>query len=522
MQFYISNIHILAQMDGNTSSSRSIGIDALFQSAGSGVQLFSGTVFYLIAVRLFNTTNVGALSLFVAIVGLFNIVFSFGLSTAAQHFTSYNLGKGDYASVKRTIHRILLLSTSLSLAGLVTLEVLAGEISSIFLHSMAYTEMVRLLGIVLFGSIMFGILNGVMLGVQMFRLSAILSIVIWGIYYFGALIFAVFLRSIETIVFGWIMGIFLGVIVELFILLFSVRKYLGNGDPPSNALIIRYSAPILLSGIISYGAMYADRFIVSGLLSLSYLGIYNFSLLIASAITFMVSPFSNILMPKFSEYFGRGEKETIASMVSVSSTLLSYIYVPSAMGIAALAPMILNLLAGSDYVSGAIPLIIIMFFSALFVTQFIIIQAISSIRKTKLFLYSSALALSGNTVLSILLIPHFELVGAALGFSSVGVLSFLVLYYFARKEGIISVDLGALTKIWLSAIIMFLSVFSLSNFMGQNMILLPLFIITGAAIYFVMSRVLRVFRVENKELILSLFPDRYIQFKRLLKLLVLH
>ena len=236
-------------MEVAPTASKSIGIDALFQSAGSGVQLFSGTVFYLIAVRLFNTTNVGALSLFVAIVGLFNIVFSFGLSTAAQHFTSYNLGKGDYASVKRTIHRILLLSTSLSLAGLVTLEVLAGEISSIFLHSMAYTEMVRLLGIVLFGSIMFGILNGVMLGVQMFRLSAILSIVIWGIYYFGALIFAVFLRSIETIVFGWIMGIFLGVIIELFILLFSVRKYLGNGNPPSNALIIRYSAPILLSGI---------------------------------------------------------------------------------------------------------------------------------------------------------------------------------------------------------------------------------------------------------------------------------
>ena len=509
-------------MDSSLRAPKSIGIDALFQSAGSGVQLFAGTVFYIIAVRLFNTTSVGAISLFVAIIGLFNIVFSFGLSTTAQHFTSYNLGKGDFASVRRTVYRILTLSTCLSLAGLITLEVLAGEISTVFLHSATYTELVRLLGVVLFGSIMFGILNGIMLGIQLFRLSAILSIIIWLIYYFGALMFAVFLRSIETIVFGWLIGIFLGVSFELFILLLTLRKYLGTGSPPTNSSIVLYSAPILLAGIISYGAIYADRFIVSGLMSLSSLGIYNFSLLISSAITFMVSPFNNILMPKFSEYFGRGEKETIASTVSVSATLLSYMYVPSALGIAALAPMILNLLAGSDYIAGSTPLIIIMFFSALFITQFIFIQAISAIRKTRLFLYSSAIALLGNAVLSIILIPHLKLIGAALGYSSVSVLSFWVLYYYARRDGIASFDLPGLFKIWVSAILMFIVVYTLSDFMGHKLILLPLYIVIGGFLYLVLSRMLGIFRHENKELILSLFPDRYFTLKKLLIILVLH
>ena len=509
-------------MDSSLGASKSLGIDALFQSAGSGVQLFSGTLFYIIAVRLFNTTQIGAISLFVAIVGLFNIVFSFGLSTAAQHFTSYNLGRGDYASVKRTTYRILVLSASLSFAGFITLEALAGEISVIFLHSTGYTELVRLLGVVLLGSILFGILNGIMLGIQLFRLSAILSIIIWVIYYFGAIIFAIFLRSIETIVFGWLIGIFLGVIAELFILLFTMRKHLGLGVPPTNFSIIRYSAPILLAGIISYGAMYADRFIVSGLMSLSYLGIYNFSLLVASAITFIVSPFNNILMPKFSEYFGRGEMGSIASTVSVSSTLLSYVYVPSALGIAALAPMILNLLAGSGYISGSAPLMIIMFFSALFITQNIIIQAISAIRRTKLFLYSSAIALLGNAVLSIILIPHLQLIGAALGYSSVGFLSFLVLFYYGRREGVASFDLSGLFKIWVSAILMFLGVYTFSDFIGHSLILLPLYIGTGAILYFVLSKMLGIFRGESKELILSLFPDRYMAFKKLLMFLVLH
>ena len=509
-------------MDGNTSSTRSIGVDAIFQYTGSGVQLFSGMVFYIIAVRLFSTTSVGAIALFVAIVGLFNIVFSFGLATAAQHFTSYSLGKGDYASVRRTIYRILMIGTGLSVGGLLALQILASEISLVFLHSANYTELVRILGVVLFGNIMFGILNGTILGIQQFRLSAIISIVIWVTYYFGALFFAVYLRSIDTIVYGWIVGIFLGVAAELAVVLSSVRKYLGAGSPPANSYILRYSFPILLSGIMSYGAAYADRFIVSGLLSLSSLGVYNFSLLIASAIGFVAIPFNNILMPKFSEFYGKGEKDRIASTAEVSSTLLSYFYVPSALGIAALAPVILKLLGGADYVSGAVPLQIIMFFTAIFISQNIITQAVASVRRTRLFLYSSVFALAGNVLLSIILIPRFGLIGASLGYSSVYVITFGILYYFARKEGVVSFDISGILKVWASSILMFLMVDYFSVLFGSHIYLLPFYIVLGGAIYIGFAKIFRIFKRENKELVLSLFPSRLFFIRKILLFLVLH
>ena len=509
-------------MDGSGSQTRFIGVDALFQYAGSGVQLFSGLVFYLIAVRLFNTASIGAIALFVAIVGLFNIIFSFGLNVASQHFTSYNLGKGDYASVKKTIHRILGYSFTLSIAGLATLQILAGEISVVFLHSASYTELVRILGIVLFGNILFGILNGTILGIQLFRLSAIISIVIWITYYFGALVFAVFLRSIDTIVFGWLIGIFLGVGIELTVVLSSVNKYLGAGKPPSNSYLFRYSFPILMSGIISYGAAYADRFVVSGLMSLSELGIYNFALLIASAISFLAIPFNNILMPKFSEFFGRGEKDRIASTSEVSTTLLSYFYVPSALGIAALAPIILNLLGGTQYVAGSMPLRIIMFATALFITQNIIVQAVASIRRTRLLLYSSSIALVGNIALSIVLIPPFGLIGAALGYSSVYAITFALLYYFARKESVVSLDLIGIAKVWTSAVLMFVIVDYVSDLMGLRILYLPMYVVLGALIYMGLARGMGIFRRENKELILSLFPSRLFMLRKLLLLIVLH
>ena len=509
-------------MDVSGSQLRFIGIDALFQYAGSSVQLFSGFVFYTMAVRLFNTADMGAIAIFIAIVGLFNIIFSFGLSTASQHFTSYDLGKGDYASVKKTIFRIIKYGFALSLSGLITLEILAGEISIVFLHSVRFTELIQLLGVVLFGNIMFGILNGTILGIQQFRLSAMISIVIWVTYYFGALGFAVFLRSIDTIVFGWLIGILLGVATEFFVVFSSTKKYLDGGKPPSSSYIVRYSFPILLSGIISYGAAYADRFIVSGLLNLSSLGVYNFSLLIAGAIGFMSIPFNNILMPKFSEMFGKNEKGRIASTVGVSSTLLSYFYVPSALGIAALAPVILNLLGGGAYVTGSNPLRIIMFFTALFITQNIITQAIASVRRTRLFLYSSGLALATNIILSILLIPHYGLIGAAFGYSSVYAVTFVILYYFAKRELLVSIDVWGMMKVWGSAISMFVVVYYASILTGLNIIYLPAYILLGAVTYIGLAKLMGIFKSENKKLILSLFPSKFVFFRKLLFMFVLH
>ena len=509
-------------MDASGSQSRFIGVDALFQYAGSSVQLFSGFVFYIIAVRLFNTADMGAIAIFIAIVGLFNIIFSFGLSTASQHFTSYNLGKGDYPSVRKTIYRIIKYGFALSFLGLITLEILSGEISVVFLHSARFTVLVRILGVVLFGNILFGILNGTILGIQQFRLSAIISIFIWVTYYFGALGFAFFLRSIDTIVFGWLIGISLGVVTELVVVLSSVKKHFEGGKSPSSSYIIRYSFPILLSGVISYGAAYADRFIVSGILNLSALGVYNFSLLIASAIGFMSIPFNNILMPKFSEMFGKNEKERIASTVGVSSTLLSYFYVPSALGIAALAPVILNLLGGGAYVTGAEPLRIIMFFTAIFITQNIITQAIASVRRTRLFLYSSGLALAANFGLSILLVPRYGLIGAALGYSSVYAVTFAILYFFAKRESLISIDVWGMLKVWGSAATMFVTVDYISNFTGLRIIYLPVYILFGALIYVGLAKMIGIFKSENKELILSLFPSKFTLIRKLLFVLVLH
>lgn len=509
-------------MDGVVSHSRSTGIDALFQYTGSGVQIFSGSIFYIIIAHLFSTTGVGAIALFVAIINLFNVIFQFGLGTASQHFISYNLGIGDYASARLTIYKILGYGFGLAIAGLIFLLFAAPFIAVIFLHSTSFTFLVQLLGIVLFGNIMFGILNGTLLGTQNFRISALINIIIWISYYFGSVLLAVYLRSLNTIIVGWAIGIFIGVSLELFVVLASVRKFNGQGAGISGPNIFSYSIPILLSGLIAYGASSADRFVVSGILNLQSLGVYNFSLLIASSIGFISVPFNNILMPKFSEFYAKGMKATISSMVKVSSTLLSSIYVPAALGVAALSPIILELLGGANYVGGGVALQIIMFSTALFVTQNILSQAIASVRLTKTFLYSSAISLMSNIILSLILIPRFGLPGAAIGFSSVYLFVFAILWHFAKKNDLASLDLKGLIKIWIASGIMYLIVSIAEISFGKLEIELPLYVALGGLVYLFSARILRVFKDEDKALVLSLFPEKYRKVKGLVSLILLH
>ncbi len=508
----------------------STGIDAIYQFTSAAVQVFSGAAFYLVIVRLFSTSTVGAIALFLAILGLFGIIFSFGLATTIQHFTSYHLGKGDYAALRITLRRLLLYAAALAIAGALTTVLASGPISMIFLHTEAYSGLVRLLGLVLVGNIIYGILNGALLGLHRFRLAAMISVVTWLLYYFGAIGLTLMVRSVSEIVYGWVIGTYLGTalgVIALVTIVHGIKPVGASGIPQlgryggegAYALII-YTLPVFLSSIIGYGATYVDRFVVAGLMTLSSLGIYNFALLVVSGIGFIASPFTSILLPKFSALFGAGLREPIRDQVRMSTLLLSAIYVPIALAIAALSPTILELLGGRSYLGGSVPLSVIMFLSAAAVSANILSQAIASIRRTRIFVYSSAAALASNVLLSILLIPRLGLLGASIGFSSANVASFLVLLVFSNRERVVSFDARGMEKVWASSVATFLLLIALELWVSSGVLMLVPYIVSGAAFYLILAKALGTFNNESKESIISLFPPSYGWLRRIISMLL--
>jgi O-antigen/teichoic acid export membrane protein len=279
--------------------------------------------------------------------------------------------------------------------------------------------------------------------------------------------------------------------------------------------------PIFISSLIGYGATYVDRFTVSYFLNLTELGIYNFGLLIVSAIGFIVSPFGSILLPKFSEFFGRNDINSIRIFSSKAVELLLTIYLPVALLIAAISSPILLFLSSSQYLPATIPIIIILLINSIFIIGNVFGPALQAIRKTRIFIISSGLALASNFILSVILIPPFKMVGAAIGFSSIYVVSFFILYYFMRKYDLISFERIKILKIYISGFLMFIIMFIIQHLLGYSILRLILYIVLGFVIYIIFLKALRIFNNEDLEFFMFLLPKRLQKLRKIIRILIL-
>lgn len=493
---------------------------SLYQYASTFTFFASGLIFYIFLAKTFPTTIVGEMSLLIAIVTIFNIVFSLGLQQGAQHFISFYLGRGDYEAVHSLIIKIIVIGLAFASIGSAVTFVIAPYISILFFHTPSDFLVVRYLAIELFFLVCFSIFNGIILGLQGFRFSAIISVFGQSFSYFLSFILLYMTHSITYAILGLALGyggsVFVFMLGMIFFLDFSKRR----DEKVSLKPVFAYSFPLLLSSIIGYGSSYIDRFVVAYFFKTAELGVYSFVLLISSSLAILAGPINNILLPKFSELYSSGNKADIKDATAVSSSVLSYLYTPAALGVAALAPQILELFADDQYLPGTGPLMILLFITAVFVTQNVLTQSVSSVRATRFFIVVTISTLISNVALSFTLIPRLGLTGAAIANSSVSVTSFLLLFAYSRKLGVFGMDAKRLGKIWLSAGIMFAVIYFLQLHLMSSLIFFPVLIILGAAIYIGLSKLMKAFPHEVRDQIIEVFSFGSVKMKKLLNIVI--
>ena len=493
---------------GTSIENPTIGEDAFLQYLSSGIQILTGIIFYLITIRLFDQAYVGAIAMYFSIIGLFQVIFTLGLGNATQHFVSYNIGKREFSAIASLLRKIIFLGMFLSLIAASLLFVLSGYVSMLFLHSYLYIHQVRLISLVLAGNILYAVFNGSLLGLQRFRSSAAINIGVWIIYYLGAVLLYLLFKSTDWLIYGWLVGIFFGIALDgVFIVKRLLQFPKGRFTSIQVKTIFIYSIPVLFGAFINFGAAYADRFIVASLLDLSLLGVYNIAILIALSLELIATPFNNILMPKFSEWYGKGDRKKISSVVKLSSLLLSAAYIPASIGISALGYLVIEFIAGTTYLGSYMPLGIILFSSSFFITSNILGKAVAAVRKTKALVVSSAASFLINVLLSLILIPKFGLVGASIGFSSVYALNFVVLYLYAKKEDVVAFDLLGFSKVWIASLIMFGILTYLIHIFGTFLFYLPIYIIVGIGLYSFLIKLFKLFSREDSIALISLFGE---------------
>jgi len=490
---------------------------AYWQYLSSLTLVVAGGLFYIFIIHFYSTEIVGVFSLLSAISFLFSTVFSLGLQQGVQHFISYHLGRGEDGMIRSLVRKFTAVGFLLSLAAFISLWFLSPAFALLFFHSYAYLDYLRLMDVELFSMVINNILFYMLLGLQSFRLNGILNIFNYALGYGLIIPFLLLNSNPIRIIFAWIAGYY----ATTFLLLYYVHSRVG-GAPKANSgvslsPVLSYSIPIFISGLVSYGATYVDRFIVSFLINLSELGIYNFSLLLINALSILVLPFTSVLLSRLSEFYGRGDRESFRLYSLKASEVLTAIYIPVALLVASLSPSILLFLANINYIPGAVPMIIILTVSSLTVSVNIFAVTLQAIRKTRIFIASSSLGLISNVILSVILIPRIGIDGAAIGYASTGVASFIVIYHYARKYGTFVFERAKMLKIYASGIVMFILMAVVQERLGYSILKLFVYIVTGLAVYLFFIRVLETFDEGDIDLFLGMIPGNYRRIKRFIR-----
>ena len=154
---------------------------------------------------------------------------------------------------------------------------------------------------------------------------------------------------------------------------------------------------------------------------------------------------------------------------------------------------------------------IILLIIPFFLTSNIYAQGLNSLKKTKVFLISSSSSLIANFVISVITIPYIGIEGAAIGYTSTYIVSFIINSLMFRREVKGVMNLTPLMKITFSSLIMFVVVQVFYYTIGINLapsyaILIE--ILMGAFIYKLMEFITKPFSDETWNFIYNTFPHR--------------
>lgn len=482
----------------------------------NAVTLISGFLFYIIIVRMFDISTVGVVSLLNTTTGLFGIIFAFGLGYGLQHYISYFLGKGDYSNIKTLISRFLRITLGITFAAFAFLWLIAPLIASGFFHDQTVTILIRILGFNIASFIMIGIFNKIMLGLQNFKKSASLMAYAGISTYLYALVMAHFQKSPMMIVIGWSIGnVSAAILIGMSVLAESHKIHMVGNPDLRTKRIFMYSFPVFLASIIQFGANYIDRFVLAFFTNLSDVGIYNLATVVATSLAFIVVPINRVLLSKFSEFFSRSGDREVRESVKKSINLVTFLYTPVAIGISSIAPTVMILLGGPAYLPGSLALQIISISSAIFISQNILVMGLSGTRHTNTLVMASAFPLISNLVFSVVLIPVFSILGAAISLGSTNAVSFIVIHYYAKKYTLHNFDIRTIAKIWTASIFMFAIVWAIQSWLGPSFLNLFIFLAAGLLSFLVMIKVLRVLKSEDIDFIFSRVPISLGIFKEL-------
>jgi len=223
--------------------------------------------------------------------------------------------------------------------------------------------------------------------------------------------------------------------------------------------VIKEAWPFALTAVLTMLYFRIDTVILSAMKGDAAVGWYNASYNIIFGLTFIPMAYAGAIFPVMSRYF-KSSRDSFDKVGTLSFKYLPMVGLPISIGITLLAPRIMSLLYGEAYMNGIVALQILIWSFFAMCLSGTLTTTLSSINRQRIVSIGMGIAVVANILLNLLLIPRYNLVGAAIATLIVSIFEVAFEFYFTRKYAFkISLISSDSAKIAIAGLVMGVFVF---------------------------------------------------------------
>jgi len=254
-------------------------------------------------------------------------------------------------------------------------------------------------------------------------------------------------------------GMVIGTIVAAVLGLYFMEKKIGpvifsDAKPVYQyRKIIRFSSPLLISGMIGTAMGWADTALLGYYMTDFEVGLYNAALPTAMLILLPHKAIGSLAVSSFSELKEKDRDSVEKSLQTATRWVFSLVF-PTFLILMLFSDRVLQILWGGQYTRASLALSILAVGYLIDALVGRVGSYLNSTGYTDYILYNNIAALTLNLILNIVLIPIYGIIGAAVATAASTVLTNILMFAEVwRKEGVISIPHREVIKILITGLI---------------------------------------------------------------------
>ncbi|ADL19063.1 polysaccharide biosynthesis protein [Acidilobus saccharovorans 345-15] len=429
----------------------------------------------------------------------------FALTWPAQGFNRFVTGEYQAGRVERARH-LYRLGVMIGLLGGLSAAtafiVLAPQAAALMFRSAHYAGLVRVLAVDMVLS-SYNSYAGIGLGATMRFGKISLVQVLWALarYLTGIALLIAGYGPLGLIA-GWVAGDLVNAVFNTY---WSRDLLLGPTSAHPLRPVIKFAAPLALSGAVVSVLQSFDRIFVLAKLGLAELGSYSTIMLASGVPQMLPGAIAGALGPAMIGLEERGElrPEAVEKAVRYITTLS----IPPLLLIAAVGRPLVLLFLGPSFVHDWEAFTILTVGHSLMTYDIPISMVLAAKRDSKALAMQSVVTAATIALLAPPLIDLWFAAGAAIAYVVARLVGFLaVAMPRVKRYGLLRVDLGDYARLALASIIVFAGTLSLGLATGLRLVLLPAYIAFGLALTWASVRALHVLDADDYGALMEALP----------------